>query len=433
MLQQLFKQIVHQKRPVLLGVIALIALVIVGAVLWTNNSQKTAKKANTQPIVSVELFTARQQQLDKQITMVGQTVADAQIDIMPKYAGRVVSVPVQLGDHVTAGQILLVQDTGDVALSIAQNNADLRQTQASLVETQASYAASLQKAQADYNRNVTNYDRYKTLYDQGAISRETLDSNYQDMINAKSTLDTLVNQAVDGQPASLEVKRAAAAKSASAGDALEKQRSDLILRAPRDGVIVYRQVEEGSFVQAAQKVLSLVDNNQLYVDCLVSEQEAAGLVLGMEPKIEIASLGQSFAGKIIFISTAKESSSQSYKVRLTISDPEHKLKSGLFVRAQVLAPLRAFALLVPKSAVLAKNGRSYVYIIGADKKATEQEIKTGLGNDQFIEVLSGLQPGVTVASSNISKLKTGMIVTPTGQEEKPAGITAPQTRQGGSV
>lgn len=433
MLQQLFRQIAHQKRPVLLGALALIILLVISAVLWNNNKQNTVKKGNSQPIVSVELFTARQQQLNKQITMVGQTVADAQIDIMPKYPGRVISVPVQLGDHVTAGQVLLVQDTGDVALSIAQSHADLRQAQASLVETQASYEAGLQKAQADYNRNVTNYERYKTLYDQGAISRETLDSNYQDMINAKAAFDTLANQAVDGEPASLEGKRAAAAKSASAGEALEKQRSDLILRAPRDGVIVYRQVEEGSFVQSAQKVLSLVDNSQLYVDCLVSEQEAAGLILGMEPTIEIASLGQTFVGKIIFISTAKESNSQSYKVRLTINDPEHKLKSGLFVRAQILAPLRSAALLVPKSAVLSKNGRSYVYIIGADNKAVEQEVKTGLGNDQFVEILSGLQPGATVAASNTSKLKTGMVVTPTGQTNMPAETVTPQARKGGAA
>ena len=433
MLQELSAKLGKRKRPVLLGLFALMILIAVGAAIWKNNAQKATKKGSNQPVVSVELFTARQQPLEKQITMVGQTIADAQIDIMPKYAGRVVSVPVQLGDRVTAGQVLLVQDTGDITLSIAQNSADIRQAQATLVETQATYNANLQKAQADYDRTVTNYERYKTLYDKGGISRETLDSNYQTMINAKATLDTLINQAVDGEPASLEGKRAATAKSVSAGEALEKQRSDLILRAPRDGVIVYRQVEEGSFVQAAQKVLSLVDTSQVYVDCLVSEQEAAGLALGMTPGIEISSLGQTFAGKIIFISTAKESSSQSYKVRLSIDDPEHKLKSGLFARAQVLTQLRSAALLVPKSAILAKNGRSYVYIIDADKKAVEQEVKTGLGNDQFIEILAGLQPGATVASTNVAKLKTGMVVTPSAQEGAPANTTAPQSGKGGAV
>lgn len=432
MLQELSARLGKRKRPALLGLFALIILIAVGAAIWKNNAQKSVKKGNNQPIVSVELFTARQQPLEKQITMVGQTVADAQIDIMPKYAGRVVSVPVQLGDKVMAGQVLLVQDTGDITLSLAQNNADVRQAQATLVETQATYDANLQKGQADYDRTVTNYERYKTLYDKGGISRETLDSTYQTMINAKATLDTLINQSVNGEPASLEGKRAAAAKSVSAGEALEKQRADLILRAPRDGVIVYRQVEEGSFIQAAQKVLSLVDTSQVYVDCLVSEQEAAGLALGMTPGIEISSLGQTFAGKIIFISTAKESSSQSYKIRLSIDDPEHKLKSGLFARAQVLTQLRSAALLVPKSAILAKNGRSYVYIIGADKKAVEQEVKTGLGNDQFIEILAGLQPGVTVASTNVSKLKTGMVVTPTGQEDAPANTVAPQAGKGGA-
>ena len=95
--------------------------------------------------------------------------------------------------------------------------------------------------------------------------------------------------------------------------------------------------------------------------------------------------------------------------------------------------MRSAALLVPKSAILAKNGRSYVYIIGSDKKAVEQEVKTGLGNDQFIEILAGLQPGVTVASTNVAKLKTGMVVTPTGQEDAPANTTTPQAKKGGAA
>ncbi len=432
MLQSVVKRILEQKQRFFLIVLLLVLLAVAGTTLLKNGSKQPAKKGGP-PVISVELFTARLQPLDKQVTLVGQTVADAQIDIMPKYAGRVVSVPVKLGDRVSAGQVLLVQDTGDISLSLAQNSAELRQAQAALVETQASYLASLQKAEADYARNLTNYNRYSTLFEQGAVSGETLDAARQNMVNAKATLDTLSKQAVNGEPASLEAKRAAASKIASAGDALEKQRADLTLRAPRDGVIVYRQVEEGSFIQAAQKVLSLVDNNQVFVDCLVSEQEAAGLTLGMEPSIEIASLGQSFAGKIIFISTAKETGSQSYKVRLSITDPDNKLKSGLFIRGQVNVPLRTAALIVPKSAVLAKNGRAYVYIIGEDKKAVEQEVKTGLGNDQFIEILAGLKPNTVVAASNLAKLKNGLVVTPTGEADVPAPATRPQPQKGGTT
>ncbi len=432
MLQSVFKRIVQQKQRSFLIALIILLLAVAGTTLLKNGGKQPAKKGGP-PVISVELFTARIQPLDRQVTLVGQTVADAQIDIMPKYAGRVVSVPVKLGDRVTAGQVLLVQDTGDISLSIAQSNAELRQAQAALVETQASYIASLQKAEVDYNRNKTNYTRYKTLFEQGAVSGETLDAAYQNMINAKATLDTLAKQAVNGEPASLEVKRAAASKIASAVEALEKQRSDLTLRAPRDGVIVYRQVEEGSFIQAAQKVLSLVDNSQVFVDCLVSEQEAAGLALGMAPSIEIASLGQSFTGKIIFISTAKETGSQSYKVRLSIDDPDRKLKSGLFIRGQVLVPLRTAALVVPKSAVLAKSGRSFVYIIGDDKKAIEQEVKTGMGNDQFIEILSGLKPNTVVAASNLAKLKTGIVVTPTGEADAQPNTTVPQPKKGGTT
>jgi len=392
------------------GFLLVLVLLVTGITVW-----KKAEKKNpgfTRSAVAVDTYVVQRKDLIKKIPLVGQTVADAQIDIAAKYAGRVTQVAVVLGDKVTAGQVLVIQDTGDVELAMAQNRAALRQAEADATQTQASYQADYQKAEADYQRTLANYERYKSLYEMGAIAREQLDTVQQTMINAKSAFDALVNQVSSGAaPAAIEGKQAAVDKASSAIDALAKQRDDLILTAPREGMIVYRQVEVGAYVTPGQKLLSLVDNSQLYVECQIPEQDAALLRPGLIVPVDVEALGKKYTAQIVFVSTAKDTGTQSYKVRLILTNPDALLKSGLFVRTAVDVLLRPQTLLVPDGAVQNKYGKYTVFVIDEQNRVTERPVELGLRTDAEVEIVGGLQDGDKVAASNLAKLRTGAVVT----------------------
>lgn len=347
----------------------------------------------------------------KKIELSGQTVSESQVDIAAKYTGKIMQVNVRLGDYVNAGQVLIVQDTNDVDISIQQNGAGLRQADADALESNASFEANYQKAKADYQHYVTNYQRYQALFAQGAISREALDKAEQQLFSAKAAVDTWAKQLMSGSAATVESKRAVSDKARFAIAALENQRNDLVLRAPRSGVIGYRQAEVGAIASAGQKLLSIVDNSKIYIDCAVSEQDIGQIALGMATDILVDSLGKSYNGKIIYISPAMAASTHNFTVRIELLESDESIKAGMFARTDIEVLLRPKTLFVPKEAILSLNGKERVFVIDSENKVSERIVKLGLRNDSGVEIIEGISEGDRVAVTNLARLKSGIAVT----------------------
>ena len=346
----------------------------------------------------------------RHIALSGQTVADANIALAPKYTGRITQVCVSLGDEVKAGQVLMIQDTGDLDISINQNSAAANAAQADAREASATYDANYIKTRNAYELEQGKYERNKYLFSIGAISQDTLDSVEQEYMASKAAFEVLANQVDGSNAASVQSKEFTAEKQEHATDALRKQREDMILRAPRDGVIGYRNAEVGAIVTAGTKVLSLVDNSHINVDCTLSESDAAILKPGMDVNVTIDAMGQDYTGRIVYVSPAMDDSSKTYQVRIELGENSDSIKAGLFAHTAIDILQRRDTLFVPKAAVLSKNGRQTVFVLRDDGTAEEREVKIGLLNDDDEEIIEGLSDGDTVILSNQDKLQTGTAV-----------------------
>lgn len=377
---------------------------------WVHKN--TPEKKSTRAVqTTADVLTVSRTALLNRISLTGQTVPAAQVDIAAKYQGKVTGVYAELGQTVTAGQVLVVEDTGDAAIAVLQNQAAYAQMSADAVTSAASFYANYDKAKADYQRALADYQRYQYLYSMGGIARASLDSSEQAMADAKAALDALTNQLnTNAVPAAIESAQAAAAKAQQSVYAAQKQQDDLVLRAPRSGQIGYRQVEVGAMVQAGQKLLSIVDNSGIYVDCQVSEQDLAALALGMNVDVQLESLGRTFPGQIIYISPAADASTQTFSLRIALLTPDDTVRSGMFAKAVINAVLRPNSLVVPKEAVLEKNGQSYVYVVGADNVIAQRVVQVGARGDQTVEILNGISEGEKIAVSNLSRLRNGLAI-----------------------
>ncbi|CUH96326.1 hypothetical protein P22_2416 [Propionispora sp. 2/2-37] len=373
------------------------------------HSSSGSRDSNKIPQTMVDVLTVPRTDLLKRISLTGQTVPKAQVDISAKYQGKIVAVNAELGQPVTTGQVLIEQDTGDAELAIAQNQAAYQQATADAINSDVAFRANYNRAKADYDRALASYRRYKTLYEAGGIAKDALDTNEQQMIDAKATLDSLVNQMnAHSVPATVEAARAAAEKAQHGVSAAEKQRNDLILRAPFSGVIGYRQAEIGSMVTAGQKLMTVVDNSKIFVDCQVSEQDLPALSTGMEVNVQLEALSREFPGKIIYISPASDSSNLLFSLRIDLTNPAPDIKGGMFARTVIQSVLRPRVLVVPKTAILDKNGKSYVFVIDDQNVAEERAVEIGARGDQNVEILEGLQEGEKIAVSNLSRLRSGL-------------------------
>lgn len=368
----------------------------------SNNSQTT-----------VDVFTVARGDLSKTIILSGQTTPKSQVDIAPKFLGQVISVNVALGQTVEKGQVLVEQDTREINNSINQNQAAFEQASADALTTEASVNANYIKAQADYKLAQDDYQRYKTLYEVGAVSRQQVDANAQVLTAAKTALDIFSNQMNSGTAATIVSAQAAASKAQYTVDAMQTQRDELILRAPQSGMIGYKQVEVGALLSVGQKILTIVDNSEIYVDCQVSAEDLAALTLGMHVNVKIDSLGKTLPGKIVYISPSTDASTQEFALRIVLDKPDADVRGGLFAQTEIKSVLRKNIVVVPKEAVLDKNGKSYVYIVNSQNTVEERIVQVGAVGDKNTEILTGLKEGDEIANSNLSRLFSGMVITRT--------------------
>ena len=390
-----------------------ICLVLLACMVYIYTGQTGKKdKVNMEkgnPLV--EVYKVERADMMRHIALSGQTVADAHITLAPKYSGRITAVQAKLGDHVKAGDVLMVQDTGDLDWSIRQNQAAAQAAAADAVEAEATYNANYIKTQNAYEIERMKYERNAYLFSIGAISQETLDSVKEEYMTSKAAYEALDNQS-DGSsmPASVASKQYTADKNSYAAKGLEKQREDMYLIAPRDGVIGYRAAEVGALAAAGTKVFELVDNSHVYVDCSLSENDAAVLETGMDVDVTIDALGQSYTGKLVYVSPAMYESAKTYTVRISLDEDRSAIKAGLFARSQIDILQRPQTLFVPKEAVINKNGRVTVFVVRPDQTVEERDVRIGLLNDTQEEIISGLADGDVVALSNQDRLKDGMTV-----------------------
>ena len=199
---------------------------------------------------------------------------------------------------------------------------------------------------------------------------------------------------------------------------LENQRADMTIRAPRDGVITFRNAEAGSYAQAGSHLFTIVDNSSLHLDCQVSEYDAALLKTGESVSVLVESLGKKYPGKITFVSPDKSKETKNYLVRVALDKADGQLKSGMFAKGSLRFLQKDKALFINRSAVLELNGKQYAFVLGEDKKAHRKAIRPGIRNTEELEIVSGLKAGDKVITDNVSRLREGLVVTDLGKKDE---------------
>lgn len=402
--------LLHSSRNKLVA-FGLVFLLACAGIYVISHSDRAAKSSSALTNASVQSYRAERRDMMRTISLSGQTVPLAQVDLSTKYAGNITAVYVDLGDTVEPGQVLLEQDPIDTSLQLSQNRAAWAQAAAETKSAQSQFYSDLQKAQVEYATAKMNYNRYVILKDEGAVSQKDLDTMYQALIVAKAALDNLQLQNVGDTPALIAGKQAAQAKAKYTVDSLSKQLEDLTIRAPRHGVISYRNAEAGAMAAANTKVLTITDTSGIYIDCPVAEADVAAIQPGMTVSVSVESLANTYDGTITYVSPAMDPTNKTYIVRITLSNPDNLLRGGMFAQSSLEVLQRRNTLFVPKDALVEQNGVSQLYVINPDNTIAIRTVKTGLRNDNYVEILEGLSDGEQIATTNLARLRDGVSVT----------------------
>jgi HlyD family secretion protein len=379
-------------NPLLLRRLALgaLALALISAIAYV--SLRTGPLAP----IKISVTQAHEGTLSPAIFGIGTVEARRSWMVGPTVAGRVLSVKVDVGDVVKAGQLLAEMDPIDLEQRLSALDASL----ARAGSAQTAAQAQLKDATARRALAAANTQRNQDLARQNFISPGALDARLQEQASADAAMQAaLANLAGSGQDMTrLKAERAG----------LAQQRSNVRLLAPADSVVTTRDAEAGSTVVAGQPVLRLIDPSSLWVKLRVDQGRSAGLAAGLKGGIVLRSQPQTtLPGQVARIELLADSVTEERIAQVAFTEPPPGISVGEMAEVTLQLPATATALFLPNASVQRQNGQTGVWRLNGD---TPEFTPVELGArslDGQVQVLKGLSPGDRVVVYSEKALTAG--------------------------
>jgi len=248
--------------------------------------------------------------------------------------------------------------------------------------------AELARAEALRAQSKSTYDRVKTIVDQGAGAPQDLDD---------------ASAALKVAEANLDLAKARAAKTR--------------IVAPFNGIIGARRVSVGTFMRTGQPITDLANIDQMRVTFSAPERFLSKLSRGATVTVSTPAVpGQELEGKIIVIEPVIDASTRSARVVAWVQNIGRKFRPGMSANVSAVLGERPDALTIPNEAVFGSGDQSFVFIVKADSTVARVPLTLGTRLPDVVEVLGGLEQGMTVVRAGHQKLFDGGKVMPMSSE-----------------
>jgi RND family efflux transporter MFP subunit len=393
---------------------------------------------------------------DVEVTSVhtGKIVAEDEVNVVPKIPGKVVSVAVELGEKVKKGDVLFEVDPVDVESQQAQariqrdaagkgrssasdaiEDAKKMRKEAVSARKEAKEAVKdAEKAVKDAEKAVKDIDSQikkaekaaKDAQNAGPMGMEALAQAQA----ALGKLEEVKPQAEAGvKQAEAGVKQAEAgviqaesgviqadmgvdqAKSAydqanaqyklagegvsAAGDAV----SETKITAPISGYITGLSVQEGGMVAQTMPAVVITGTGNIEVTTTVAETLVDEIGVGDAADIYVRAVSdEPFGGVVRQIVPAPQAGQTTYPVVIDFDNPDAKLKPGMFAEVTMTTGKAEGVCLVPSGAVMIRDGRELVAVLGDGDKVELREVESGIDDGLNIEITSGVSPGERIVT-----------------------------------
>lgn len=382
-----------KQRPLVLRriVIAALAVALVAALAFV------ALRTGPLAPIRVTVTSIQEGKLSPAIFGIGTVEARRNWMVGPTVAGRVLSVRVDVGDTVKAGQLLAEMDPVDLDQRLAALDAALARASS----TQA--AAQAQVADATARREVAtlNAKRNQDLAAQNFISPGALEGRLQEKASADAALQA-AQANLSGTAQDITRQKAERA-------ALQQQRGNVRLLAPADGVVTSRDAEAGSTVVAGQPVLRLIDPASLWVRMRVDQGRSNGLAPGLKARIVLRSQPHApLQGQVARVELLADAVTEERIAQVAFAvAPAATASVGELAEVELQLPETAAALLLPNASIQRLQGRTGVWLL-SDGKPAFAPVRLGTSSlDGRVQVLEGLKAGDTVVVYSQKALTEG--------------------------
>lgn len=293
---------------------------------------------------------------------------------------RLADVLVNVGDRVRKGQVI-------ARLQAETVGAEREQTRASLAEAEAAFA----EARA-------NADRARLVEASGALSAQQVAQYLTAELTAKARVDVF--------------------KAKLKSDDLRLAQTRIL--APDDGTITARSATLGAVVQQGQELFRLIRRDRLEWRAELPAADLDRIKPGMPVTLTTASK-RPVTGRVRVVAPTLDAQTRNGIVYVDLEAAKGTnvgANAGMFASGEIEIG-KAKVLTLPQSAVLLRDGYSYVFRLGEDNRVTQAKVVTGQRAGERVAIAGGLEPGTVVVASGVGFLSDGDLVrvaaAPTGK------------------
>ena len=353
-----------------------ILLLVVAVVLFIGTFVFLYQKSKPE-VIEYETYDVQERTLEKTSVLTGDIEPRDEVLVKPQISGVIYELCKQAGEEVKAGEIIAKVKVIPDMQSLASAESRVRLA-----------TVNLEQAKVDYQRE-------KKLYDEQLVSADEYDKVRQTYRQAKEELLAANDN--------YEIAKNGVSRS-------QAQMSTTLIRSTVNGLILDIPLKVGTSVIMSNSfndgttIATVANMGDLIFKGQIDETEVGRVHTGMPMKITVGALqDQSFTATLEYISpkveAATTSSANKFEIKAAVKMPHGvNIRSGYSANAEIVLDRLTNVLSVPEGAVTYENGRAYVQVLTAATPQTfaKREVKTGVSDGMYIQILSGLKKGEKV-------------------------------------
>jgi RND family efflux transporter MFP subunit len=331
--------------------------------------------------LTVELAPVVHADVNRELSVVGNLIGDQTVSVVPKTAGRLMDIAVKLGDRVNRGQRIAKIEDEEILEQVRQADAAFEVAK-----------ATIRQREADLALAKTNVERSRNLFQRQLLPQQTLDDAEAKYQSAQAALD---------------LARAQNTQSQSRLDELRITQQNTIITSPVNGFVARRAVDPGAFVSPNSPVVDVVDITRVRLVANIIEKDLKQIAVGDSARVEVDAFpGEDFMGRIARVSPVLDPATRTAPLEVEISNPQYRLKPGMYARVGIITESHPNALVVPTNAVVDVNGTRGVYL-SVNNLAAFHPVKIGIEGNERTEILDGVAVGDRVVTTGAAGLRNG--------------------------
>ncbi len=396
-----------------------------------DQAEKQADASKVAPVRPVKTITVQPTVSKFQRTYSAVVLPSQEVELSFRVSGRIVELAIRSGLEVKKGDIVAQLDTRDFKAEITQLDSQLEQAEAqrqvmtsgARAEDIASLQAAVAVVQARVDAAKDQVARSRHLFERQVIAKAKLDNDLTSLRVAEAELKAKEQELIKGQAGArredVATQEAVIRGLKSQLKALNDRLSDATLRAPFDGIIATRKVENFSNIQANETVATLQDISSPNLTFDVPGPDVYKFAQFKERglKVLLDSIpGREFEATISEFSTQADAATQTYRARVIIQNPDGEpILPGMTGSIVVTAKQEgAGVFMLPISAIASEaDGKPFVWIVNLENnKTARRDVVTGEASGANIAISNGLEEGDVVVTAGISALQESMVVKP---------------------